>query len=273
MARSSIAVAAGDDGVAATALVTGASSGFGSEFARGLAARGYDLILTARRVDRLQALQTELRAAHPARNCAILPADLAAAGSVTTLLAGCADLGRPIDVLINNAGFGMYGPFLDAPIERTLEMIDLNTRALTELTWRCARSMAARKSGRILLVSSIAAYQPSPGFAAYAATKAYVSALGLALHHELKGTGVSVTVVEPGTSPTEFGQVAEHGRSLMHSMGELSADTIAESALNALFNGQASIVPGWRNATMTTLSRFAPRGLAAWFAARLTRRR
>jgi short-subunit dehydrogenase len=179
-------------------------------------------------------------------------------------------LGAPVDVLINNAGFGLRGPFLDAPLERLREMVDLNVRALTELTWLFARPMVERRQGHILLVASIAAAQPSPQYAVYAATKAYVDYLGMALHHELRGTGVSVTVTSPGPSPTEFGQVARQGPSLMHTFGELPSAEVVRLSLDALFARKPAIVPGWTNATMTALSSLMPRRLSVWLAERFT---
>lgn len=243
--------------MAQMALVTGASSGFGAEFARQLAARGCGVILSARRQERLAALADEIRAAHDVA-VETIPLDLGARGGPQALFDEVAGRGLQVDVLINNAGFGQHGRFLEIPIERQQEMIDLDVSALTQLTWLCARPMLERRHGLILLVSSIAAAQPSPSYAAYAACKVYVEYLGAALNHELKGTGVSVTVTAPGPSPTEFGKVADQGRSIMHRMGELPPAEIVRCSLDALFARKARTVPGWTNALLTTVSGLTP---------------
>ncbi len=257
-----------------TALITGASSGFGADFARQLAARGYDLIITARREERLMALRDAIAANHPV-TVHVIPLDLGTPGGAQRLFdqvqAAVQAADATVDVLINNAGFGLRGPFLDAPLDRLREMVDLNVRAVTELAWLCARPMVERRHGYILLVASIAAAQPSPHYAAYAATKVYVDYLGQALHHELRDTGVSVTVTSPGPSPTEFGQVARQGASIMHTLGEMPSDAVVRQSLDALFARKRTIVPGWSNAALTTLSSLMPRRITMSFADRFTR--
>lgn len=247
--------------MAQTALVTGASSGFGADFARQLAARGYDLIITARRLERLEALRAEIAAAH---NVAVevFPLDLGERGAPQALFDKATARGRQVDVLINNAGFGLHGRFLDLTLERQQEMVDLDIGALTQLTWLCARPMVERRHGYILLLSSIASAQPSPSYAAYAACKVYVEYLGAAVNYELKGTGVSVTVAAPGPSPTEFGQVADQGHSIMHRLGELPPAEVVRRSLDAMFARKARIVPGWTNALLTTVSGFTPWSMA-----------
>lgn len=191
-----------------TALVTGASSGIGRELARHHAALGGDLIVTARRGDELDALKAELEAAHGV-NVRAIPLDLGATGGADDLYAQVQALGVPVDILINNAGFGGQGPFIDRELARDLAMIDLNVVALVTLCHHIGRDMAARGAGKILNVSSTAAYMPGPLQATYFATKAYVSSFSQALDEELRGRGVTVTALEPGAVATEFMATAD----------------------------------------------------------------
>lgn len=252
-----------------TALITGASSGFGAEFARQLAGRGHNLILTARRVDRLEALRDEISARMPVQ-IDVIPLDLGERGAPQRLFDGVLALGREVDVLVNNAGFGLHGTVLELPLERQSECIDLNIRAVFELSRLFAPPMVARDRGRIVLLGSIAGFQPSPTYAVYAASKTFVDSFGAALDYELQGSGVTVTTVCPGPSPTEFAQVADQGRALLH-MGEMAPDAVVRAALDAAFAGKRRVVPGWVNSAMTSLSGWAPRSLAIWSAQRLSR--
>lgn len=247
------------------AVVTGASSGFGAEFARQLAARGYDLFITARRADRLDALRTEITGSHSVA-VDLLPLDLGTPGAPQQLFDAADVLARPVELLVNNAGFGLHGAFLELPLERQQQLIDLDVSAVMQLSWLFGRQMAQRRSGRILIVSSVAAFQPSPTYAVYAAAKGFVDAFGAAVDYELRPSGVTVTVVCPGTSATEFGQVAAQGRSLMHRLGDLPPGEIVRQALDATFRGKRRFVPGWPNKVMTTLSGLSPRPLAMWSA-------
>lgn len=252
-----------------TALVTGASSGFGAEFARQLAERSFNLILTARRSERLAALRAEINAGSPVQ-IDLLPLDLAARGAPQQLFDGVLALGREVDLLINNAGFGLHGNTLELPLDRLREMVDLNCGAVVELSRLFAEPMVQRKQGRILIVGSIAGFQPSPTYAVYAASKVFVDSFGAALDAELHGTGVTVTVVCPGTSPTEFAQVAEQGRSLMH-VGDLPPEEVVRHALDATFAGKRRVVPGWINQVMAGAAGWAPRSLLIWSARQLTK--
>lgn len=251
-----------------TALVTGASSGIGAEIARELAARGAALVLAARREDRLRAVAEPLqRAGSPVRTIAV---DLAAPEGPATLEDFCRAEGVTVDVLVNNAGFGLHGRFLDLPWDREREMLDLDVLSLVDLTKRFARPMVARGFGRILQVASIGAFQPSPSYATYAAAKAFVMSFGEALRHELRGTGVSCTVVAPGVTRTEFFEVAGQRLTRYQRAVMMPAGRVAREAVEALLRERAVVVPGRLNAaTACFTARLLPRRAAAAIAARL----
>ena len=202
------------------ALITGASSGLGVDFAHELAARGANLVLAARRVGPMKN--------HP-------------------------------HMLINNAGYGLFGEFLSQPIVRTLNMMQLNMSALTELTHTFGTDMAHRGAGRILLVASIGAYQATPSYAAYSATKAYVLLFGEALHEELKPYGVTVTVLSPGITATNFLQVSGQKPTLYQRLVMMQSRPVVQIGLRALEQGRASIVPGWLNSVTAWSNRLMPR--------------
>lgn len=240
------------------ALVTGASSGFGVDFARQLAARGARLVLVARRAEPMQALAREL-AAQFGTVSEVASVDLSQAGAAQALKARLDAGGIRIDILINNAGYGVYGPFLEQPLAHTLDMMQLNMVALTELTHAFAGDMVQRGRGKILLVSSIGAYQATPTYAAYAATKAYVLLFGEALHEELKRLGLTVTVLSPGISATSFLAVSGQRATLYQRLLMMKSAAVAQIGLRALDRGRASIVPGWLNTLTAWGNRFLPR--------------
>src|SRR3954447_20359246 len=188
-------------------LVTGASSGIGAELARRLALEGHALVLAARRQDRLEALADELRDAHGAE-VLVVACDLADGGERRDLCDALRAGSRDVVGGCNNAGFGLYGRAGERAPGRLQEMVELNVDAVHELTLAFLSRMLERGEGAILNVASLAAFQPIPGFATYAATKAFVQTFSEAVHAELAGTGVSCTVLSPGPSPTEFGEVA-----------------------------------------------------------------
>jgi short-subunit dehydrogenase len=252
-----------------TALVTGASSGLGVEFARELAGRGADVVLVARREERLRALAEEL-ARDAGVGVAISPRDLARPEERLALFEELERRGTAVDVLVNNAGFGLFGPFLDLAWEKEQQMLELDVLALVDLTKRFARPMAARGWGRILQVSSVGAYQPTPTYASYAAAKSFVLNFGEALRHELRGTGVSCTVVSPGATRTEFFEVSGQRLAPYHRAMMMGADQVAKAAVNGLLAGRATVVPGRLNALTACLTaRVMPRNAAAALAARL----
>ncbi len=240
------------------ALITGTSSGFGVDYARQLAAQGKSLILAARSLEPMQALADELRAAHGVQ-VVVETIDLARPGVGAELKSRLDARGIVVDLLINNAGYGLFGDFLDQPLERTLDMLQLNMLSLTELTHVFADDMARRGGGRILLVSSIGAYQATPGYAAYSASKAYVLLFGEALHEELAARGVTVTVLSPGITATRFLAVSGQRPTLYQRLVMMRSDAVARIGLRALAAGRASIVPGWSNALTVFLNRLTPR--------------
>lgn len=218
-----------------TALITGASSGIGTEFARYHAAKGGDLIITARRKDALNALKTELEAAHDI-NVTTVALDLGAADGVAKLYD--AIKGQKIDILINNAGFGGHGNFIDRDLAADLSMIDLNIKSLVSLCHLIGSDMAQAGGGKILNVSSTASYMPGPLQATYFATKAYVSSFSQALDEELKDKGVTVTALEPGYVVTEFAAVADlDGTGLVKQKGA-TPDTVAQFGYDAMLAGK-----------------------------------
>lgn len=242
------------------ALVTGASAGIGTELAR-LLARDHDLVLTARRVEPLQALADELKRAHGA-TCHVLPADLAAPGAARELVDSVRAAGLTLDVLVNNAGFGDLGAFATADLGKALRMVQVNVTALTELTALVLPGFVERGRGRVLNVGSIAGFQAGPFMAVYYATKAYVNSLSEALHSELLGTGVTVTVLCPGPVATEFAAAAGVPTGRVFSVGQaMDPRAVAEAGVRAVMTGRRMVVPGWRNKLMLFLERCAPRGV------------
>jgi short-subunit dehydrogenase len=237
------------------ALITGASAGLGVEFARQLSAKGYRLVLAARRKDRLETLAKELG---KARAVAI---DLSKAGAVAKLIADVHAHGEQIDLLVNNAGFGLIGKFAKLDAARLREMIDLNVGTLTDLCRAVAPAMIDRKSGAILNVASTAAFQPGPKMAVYFATKAFVLSLSEALHEELKPHGVRVSCLCPGPTRTEFGEVAGFGGNGLFDRVAMEADKVVKAGLDGLGRNRAVVVPGIVNKIGATSTRFAPRSL------------
>lgn len=255
------------------ALITGASSGIGADIARELAARGHDCVLTARRVDALEALAAELRGgAAGGVEAHVIGADLGDVEAPETLADELARRNIRISVLVNNAGFGLSAPFASADAARLMEMVQVNIGALTHLTRLLLPQMLAQRSGRILNVASTAAFLPGPGMAVYYASKAYVESLSVALSHETRGTGVTVTCLNPGPTSTEFSSVARPGRvkAIRHTRSMPSRE-VARRGVEALFDGKPSITPGFVNAAGVLAGRLAPRALLARIAASLNR--
>lgn len=249
------------------AVVTGASGGIGLEIARELAARGHALVLTARSVDSLNALAHTLQREHGTR-CLVVPLDLGAPGGAEALAQRISEAGVEPAVLVNNAGFGVYGRFAGADIGQTQAMIDLNVSALTRLTALLLPAMLRRRQGRILNVASTAAFQPGPGMAVYFATKAYVLSFSEALDAELHGQGVTVTALCPGATATGFEARAKGERSALFQGRVATARAVARYGVRAMERGQRVAVEGWLNRIMAASVRFAPRrvvtALAGW---------
>ena len=169
--------------------------------------------------------------------------------------------GIVVDTLINNAGYGLFGEFVDQPLQRTLDMLQLNMLTLTELTHAFGGAMARRGSGRILLVASIGGYQSTPTYAAYSASKSYVLPFGEALHEELRPRGVTVTVLSPGITATEFLKVSGQKATLYQRLVMMRSRPVVRIGLRALERGRASVVPGWLNAATAWSNRLMPRSV------------
>ncbi len=242
-------------------LVTGASSGFGEEFARQYAAQGRRLVLVARRLEKLQALASELRDRYRV-DVIVEQVDLSAIPAVIELHKRLSECGTTIGVLINNAGHGWQGPFLDAPLDKTMAMLDLDVVSMTAVTRLFAEDMRARGQGQILLVASLLAYQGVQNFAVYSAAKAYVLRLGEALHRELERHGVIVTVLCPGMSATGFATAAQQKITPALKLLMMQPAAVVRAGIRALQAGRVSVVPGWGNKTTAFLTWASPRWLS-----------
>jgi uncharacterized protein len=240
---------------APVALITGASAGLGVEFARQLSSRGHRLVLAARRKDRLEALAAELG------NARAVAIDLSEKGAAESLVANVEGAGETIDILINNAGFGLHGRFEKAHPQRLRQMVDLNCGALTDLCRAVIPGMIERRSGGILNVASTAAFQPGPGMAVYFATKAYVLSLSEALHEEMKRHGIRVTALCPGPTKTEFGEVAGFRTSAKLDRFFMESGPVVRMGLTALDRNKAVAIAGRVNAIGAFSTRLAPRSL------------
>ena len=244
----------------ATALVTGASAGLGAEFARQLAARGDDLILSARRSDRLEALAAELRGKHGVA-VTVIAADLADTAGSDTLVAAIAAAGLRVDTLVNNAGLGHRGAFAELPAAGQLATVDVNMRALVALSQAVLPGMIARGRGGILNVASTAAFQPGPWMATYYASKAFVLSFSEALHEEVKGAGVHVVALCPGPVHTEFAGLAGMADMAIFDRLATAPDTVVRDGLAALAANRAVKVSGAMNAVAAGSVGFFPRAL------------
>lgn len=252
------------------ALVTGASSGFGRDFALKAARHGYDVIVVARSADKLEALATEVRAL--GRTAHVLPADLSRPEAPAEVARAAESIG-PIEVLVNSAGFGDYGDFAQRPWDVLAAMLHVNVAALTELTRRVIPGMIDRKKGHVLNLGSTASFQPAPHFGVYAATKGYVLYFSEALHEELKGTGVSVTALCPGSTATGFHDVANTGASLLNQYLMMRSEPVVEAGWKGMMRGKAVVVPGWFNKLNAWFIGFFPRALSRKMAAVATKPR
>ena len=251
----------------ATALVTGASSGIGEAIARELAARGHGLTLVARREQRLRALADELVSLHGVR-AEVIAADLSSASAREEVADLVRSLGVEVEVLVNNAGFGGTGDR-----ERLLAMVELNCVALLDLQARYLPRMVERGRGAVINMASTAAFQPLPGTATYAATKAFVLSLSEAMHEELKGTGVTLTAVCPGPVKTEFMGAAglDQAEEQVPGLFWMSAEDVAKAAVDAAEKGKRAVVPGLLNRAGAITGQHTPRTLALPLAKRVWR--
>ena len=248
------------------ALVTGASAGIGRDFATLFAADGTDVVLVARRRDRLDALAHELTSRHGVRAFSVA-ADLADPATPPRVADEVHRLGLTIDVLVNNAGFGGTGAFAAASTESQLAMIQVNVTALAHLTSLFLPDMIERRRGRILNVGSTAGFVAGPFMATYYASKAFVNSFTEALWYELRGTGVTATVSCPGATATEFSEVAGNSKSLLFRLGAASAATVAREGYRAMMKGKPMVIHGLKNKLTVQSLRVSPRALARAIAA------
>jgi short-subunit dehydrogenase len=248
------------------ALVTGASGGLGADFARELAGRGSSLTLVARRQNLLEELAGELRAEHGVE---VTPVglDLTAPGAPQAL----ADQVRQVDVLVNNAGYGLFGEFWTIPWEREQNMLQLDVMVPVQLTKLLLPGMLERRYGFVLNLSSIGAYQPSPLYASYSAAKSFVLYFTEALSYELRGTGVRATALSPGITATGFLQAAGQRATRYQRRAMMQSREVARIGVEAMLAGRPSVVAGRLNAATVLANRLMPRRLSAAVAHRLMR--
>jgi len=253
-----------------TALVTGASAGLGAELSWLFARDGHDLVLVARRRDKLDVLAGEIEKKHGVK-VLVLPSDLSLPDATPKLVAALEEKGVAIEYLVNNAGFGTNGAFSGLEVGRELEMIQLNITTLVHLTRLLLPAMLARKSGRILNLGSTAGFQPGPFMAGYYASKAFVNSFTEALWYELRGTGVTATVSCPGATATEFAAVAGLKESGLFKLGAMGAPEVAGDAYHAMMAGRRMVIHGWKNKLGVQSLRLSPRRVVLGLAASLNR--
>ncbi|MBT2788419.1 MULTISPECIES: SDR family oxidoreductase [unclassified Halomonas] len=241
-----------------TVLITGASSGFGEEFAKQYAKRGHRLVLVARRLDRLEALAVTLREQYKV-DVLVEQVDLSNIAAITDLHARLTEQSVEVDVLINNAGHGLQGPFLDSPLDATMSMIQLDIASLTAMTQVFGQDMRTRKRGQILQIASILAYQGVENYAVYSAAKSYVLRFGEALHREFKRDNVTVTTLCPGLSDTGFVSNAGQRMTPMLRSIMMPAPPVVRAGIQALDAGRISVVAGLANKMNVVLMWATPR--------------
>jgi len=242
-------------------LITGASGGIGYELAKLAAADRKNLVLIARSANKLDRLAEEIRNNYKSE-VIILAIDLSDEAGVKKLIAEIAGKNIKVDTLINNAGFGDFGDFAKADLDKNMEMIRLNISALTRLTHFALQGMLKAGNGKIMNVASTAAFLPGPGMAVYYASKAYVLSFSEALTRELKGTGVTVTALCPGPTDTDFASSAGLGKSVMHRMlPPATSLAVAKAGYKAMMKGKAIEIPGLTNKLSALTPRFSPRSV------------
>ncbi|MFC4942089.1 SDR family NAD(P)-dependent oxidoreductase [Pseudonocardia sp. GCM10023141] len=244
---------------AADVVVTGASSGIGTELASGLARRGHNLVLVARRKERMEALAERLRTEHGVQ-VTVHARDLGSTAERDALVADLRAGGRTVSGVCNCAGFGTSGAFKDLPLQRERDQVELNVTALLDLTHAFLADMVTAGRGAVLNVASIAGYQPLPTMATYSATKAFVQTFSAAVHEELRGTGVSCTVLCPGPVETEWSEIAS-ADAVMIGPAQVSPRDVAEAGIAGMIAGKRTVVPGLVPKAMSLAGHFTPRSL------------
>lgn len=251
------------------ALVTGASSGIGLEMAKQLAAGKVDLVVVARSEEKLKELSATLEKEHGVK-VTVIAADLADPAAPQRIVSELERQGLEIQILVNNAGHGAFGQFLEHPLESDLSMLQVNVVALTALTKLLLPKMVERKYGRVLNVASTAAFQPGPMMAVYYATKAYVLSLSEALRNELADSGVTCTALCPGPVASGFQSRANMEDSkLLKNLAVMDSASVARMGLDGMFKGTAIVIPGAMNKMLVQSIRFAPRSMVTWMVRRM----
>ncbi|WP_404305510.1 SDR family NAD(P)-dependent oxidoreductase [Neorhodopirellula lusitana] len=241
-----------------TTLITGASSGIGLELTKLFAASGDNVVLVARSEDKLNDLASNVRSQHDI-TATVIPADLSTPDAVDHLSDQLRDRSLEIDTLVNNAGFGMLGKFAEMSADRQTNMLMVNVVALTRLTRKLLPGMLKRKTGGVLNVGSIAAYQAGPNMAVYYASKAYVLSFTEALREEVAGSGLHITCLEPGATETGFGEDSGMGSLDMFASQTMTAEVVAKAGYQGYRSNEDIVIPGWKNRLMVTGTSFLPR--------------
>jgi uncharacterized protein len=241
-----------------TALVTGASSGIGLALSRILAKNGFDVVLVARTASKLQDAAKELQKSGVSAD--VIASDLSRPNAAADIVAELKRRNIEIEILVNNAGYGLAGPFVDNDLQRELDMIQVNIVALTQLTKLLLRPMVTQKRGRILNVASTAAFQPGPLMAVYYATKAYVLSFSEAIADELRDSGVTVTTLCPGPTQTGFAEIANMTQSRLFTlMRPMSSEDVARAGYRGMMSGKRIVIPGAKNKMLVQSLRVSPR--------------
>ncbi|MDF9797085.1 short-subunit dehydrogenase [Catalinimonas alkaloidigena] len=242
-----------------TALISGATSGFGREFVKLFTQDGYDVILVARHEQDLQKVANDVKAKHPNRNATVIAKDLSVPGSAQELYEEVNAKNLMVDVLVNDAGFGSHGNFIDTDLEKEQKIMHLNMLSLVELTKLFLRDMVKRNEGKILQLASVVSFMPVPKMAVYAASKAFVLSFTEALQYELKDTKVTMTALCPGAGDTEFFERANAEDTRMVQDTSLSDPAkVARDGYEALMNGDKRVVSGAKNKIQAFITNFVP---------------
>jgi len=241
------------------ALITGASSGIGNEIAKLFAADKTDLLIVARDGQKLLRIKNEFEALYKI-NVFTVVADLSSSQGIHAIHDAVSSHNLIVTSLVNNAGFGDFGAFIDRSMEKYREMINLNMLGLTELTYHYGKEMVKRGKGRILNVASMAGLQPDPNFAVYGATKAYVISLSEAIHKEFENTGVTVTVLSPGPTASNFKERADMHNAKLYAKGVMTSLDVAREGYKGMMKGKLHVIPGFKNKILGFFSGITPPG-------------